>query len=169
MRKSLSVAFCSLLFLAACSPISVKTDYDHEVDFGNYQTFKWMAGPKSGKRTIAKNSLVDKRIRRAVENELQAKGYRMIDSGKADALLAYHVSVKNKVDVNSYGYRYWRRRVHVHRYKEGSLILDVVDPRMKQLVWRGGASGIAGDIRQASQEEVNEAVQKVLKKFPPGV
>lgn len=165
--KKLTGAVVGLFVVVGCSPISVKTDYDREVNFAQYRTFKWMPFPEndSGRR-IKPNSLMDKRIRRAVERELQAKGYEIIESGKADALLAYHVGVQQKVDVSTWGYRPWHRRTYVHRYKEGSLIVDVVDPRMKQLIWRGWATGIAGELN-ASEEDVNEAVQKVFKKYPP--
>jgi len=167
MKHSIILVAVSVFIFVGCSPISVKTDYDHEVNFTQYRTFKWMPFPENASgRRVQLNSLVDKRIRRAVERELQAKGYEIIETGRADALLAYHVGVQKKVDVTSWGYRPWHRRVHVHRYKEGSLILDVVDPRMKQLVWRGWATGIAGELN-GSAEKVNEAVQKVLKKFPP--
>ncbi len=168
MMKAVNILLCACLLLAgsSCSPISVRTDYDHEVDFTRYQTFKWMPNAKKGGKGVPHNSLLDKRVRRAVENELQAKGLQLVKSGKADALLAYHVGVQKRVDVSRHGYGYWRRHTHVHRYKEGSILVDVVDPQMKQLVWRGAAQGVVGH-PEGNVENINEAIAKVFEKYPP--
>ncbi len=167
MRRLNGVFLLCLLFaLTSCSPISVRTDYDREVDFTNYQTFKWIPGPKERKKgQVPRGSLLDKRIRRAVERELEAKGYTLVTEGPADAMLAYHVAVQKHIDVDRYGYGYWRRR-HVRRYKEGTIVVDIVDPRMKQLVWRGIAQGIVGH-PQGDPEKISEAIAKVFEKYPP--
>jgi len=153
--------------LSGCSPISVKTDYDHEANFQAYRTFRWMPYPKNAKRkTVARNSLLDVRIRRAVENELRAHGYEIRKRGKVDALLAYHVAVRKRVEVDPYGYGYWRRYPAVYRYKEGTIIIDIVDPERKQLVWRGAAAGVAGR-PENNAEQVTKAIAKIFEKYPP--
>jgi hypothetical protein len=120
----------------------------------------------------AKNPLMTKRIRRAVESELSAKGYQLIEDGKSDFLVAFHTGVKNKVDVTTYGYRYgrWGRYsgsvVEVDRYKEGTLIVDIIDSNEKELVWRGWATGAVQNPDKA-QETISNAVTKLLAKFPP--
>jgi len=172
--KKRALVFCIgvLFFTGGCSSITVKTDYDREVDFGKYQTFKWMPqAERGGRDTVAENSLLDKRIRRAVERELSAKGYQLIESGKTDLLLAYHVGVKQVVDVSTVHYGYWRgryrgRSTYVDRYKQGTLVVDMVDPQLRQLVWRGLATGVVGSIEE-SEEHVNESVKKILEKYPP--
>lgn len=79
----------------------------------------------------------------------------------------------DKVDVQPYGYvggpRFGPRGVHVERRTEGSLTLDIVDTRTKQLVWRGTAeSSIDRDASpQERRERLQEAVSKILEKFPP--
>jgi hypothetical protein len=170
LRVSLGISL--LMAVLSCSSITVKSDYDREVNFATYRTLKWMPNPPKGaKSTVAKNSLLDKRVRRSVERELRAKGYEIKEAGRTDALLAYHVGVKQKVDVSRVGYGHWRRwprgqRVYVTRYKEGTLILDIVDPEMKQLIWRGWATRVVGDPEE-SEEKINESVKKILEKFPP--
>lgn len=162
---SMVVLFASMGLIFGCSPISVKTDYDREVDFSRYRTFKWMPYPKKrGKNVVQKGSFEDVRIRRAVENELQAKGYEVKKTGRADALLAYHIAVKQQVSVDRYGYGYWHRHTRVHRYKEGTIVVDVVDPEMKQLIWRGAASGFGS---RPDEDKINEAMAKVFEKYPP--
>ncbi|MFQ5824758.1 MAG: DUF4136 domain-containing protein [bacterium] len=166
------LCFGLMLGLMSCSSITIKSDYDREVNFAKYKSYKWMAYPKKRRRDVVqKNSLVDKRIRRAVESDLRAKGYKIKEAGKTDAVIVYHVGVKQKVDVSTVNYGYWRgwprgRRVYAHRYKEGTIIIDIVDPELNQLVWRGWAVGVVGDPEE-SEEKINEAVNKILEKYPP--
>lgn len=163
-----SIPFFFLLFLFSCSPISVHTDYDREVDFSGYQTFQWMPYPKDSKNAVPRSSLLDKRIRRAVEQELESKGYVIRERGRADALLAYHVAVRRKVDVSHVQYGYWwrRRATYVTRYKEGTIVLDIVDPKRKELMWRGTAAGVVGSPEE-SAERIRNSVTKMLEKYPP--
>ncbi len=58
---------------------------------------------------------------------------------------------------------------YVREYEEGSLILDVVDAKAKQLVWRGTAEAELSDNPSASdtRQRIDEAVGQVLSRFPP--
>ncbi len=168
MNRFWSVTFLGLVvLLTGCSPISVRTDYDREVEFANYGSFKWMPVPKNtGKKTVKQNSFLDRRIRRAVTDELEALGYDVKTSGSTDALLAYHIVVENHIDVNPYGYRYWGPRYRYRRYKEGAIIVDIVDHETKQLIWRGVASGEVGYPR-GDPEQIKVAVAKIFENYPP--
>ena len=169
--SNLILVMALLIGLASCSPISVKTDYDREADFANYKTYRWLR-TREGKPMTAKNPLMAKRMRRAIEGELSAKGYHLVEDEKPDFLVAFYSGVRNKVDVTTYGYRYgrwgrWRgTAVAVDRYKEGTLIIDIIDSNEKELVWRGWASGTVENPNKA-QETINKAVAKLLSKFPP--
>jgi hypothetical protein len=59
--------------------------------------------------------------------------------------------------------------VSAFQYEEGSLILDFVDPQTKQLIWRGSAKAEVDDVKTPEKREalIDEAVQKILKNFPP--
>jgi hypothetical protein len=167
--------FLGLLLVAGlygCSSIAVKTDYDRDFDFARFQSFTWMPRPSGKKQpnTIAKNSLLDKRIRKAVESQLDAKGFEVRKGGRTDALLAYHVALQEHVDVTRFGYgRRWYRggRVHRHRYRDGTLIIDIVDPASKELIWRGSATRAIYSLNE-SEEKINEAMAKLFEKYPPG-
>jgi hypothetical protein len=54
-------------------------------------------------------------------------------------------------------------------YDQGTLILDIVDAKKKELVWRGSANGILdpGASPDKKASKVNEAVTKTLADFPP--
>jgi len=156
----------------ACSPIHVTRDYDSGTDFSRYHTFKWVQqdrNPPPARR--AEWALLEKRVKSAVEAGLEKKGFRKAD-GRADILVAWHLGTEDKVNVERYGYRYGPRgrwygtSVEVHHYKEGTLIIDFVDPGERMLVWRSTAVGSVRYFTKG-EPEIQSTVEKMLEEFPP--
>ena len=124
---------------------------------------------------FAHNTLLDKRIKSQVNAVLAEKGMS-VRSDSPDMLAAYHVGVKDKVQVTDWGYRYsdhywgWGGRdIDVSNYEEGTLIIDFVDAQTKELVWRGAGS-VALDSStdpQKSEELIRKVVGKILSQYPP--
>jgi hypothetical protein len=54
-------------------------------------------------------------------------------------------------------------------YEAGTLLLEFMDARSGKLVWRGVAKGSVDpkSSPERRDENVKEAVRKLLKKFPP--
>ena len=172
MKSIMIVITLSLmLIVVSCSPISVRHDYDSTVDFAKLKTFYWMPVPVQA--GISKLDV--KHVQSAVSTQLQAKGYDMMPDNP-DFMIAMHLGKQHKIDVQEWGYAYGPRaryaglgRIEVYEYEEGTLLLDFVDTRSKDLIWRGVATGEVN--RYASPEKkdkrINEAVQKILNNFPP--
>ncbi|WP_420831633.1 DUF4136 domain-containing protein [Bathymodiolus japonicus methanotrophic gill symbiont] len=60
-------------------------------------------------------------------------------------------------------------KTQVTHYKQGTLIIDIINPKTDQLIWRGAADGRlpkATD-REKSDELVQKYVAKILSNFPP--
>ena len=162
-----------------CSTAQIKSDFDREVNFSDLRSFDWLDMSISpGSDPYTRNTLLEKRIRNAAVKELKSKGYDNQTSGEPDFLVTYHVGIADKVSVTSYGYSYWPRyygrfggyygpgRVDVRQYKEGTLILDFVDPESNQLVWRGWYVGAVKD-REIGEKKIRKAVSHILEEFPP--
>jgi hypothetical protein len=152
---------------AGCSTMTIKTDFDSDVDFAKYKTYKWYR-PTPGAEAARVNSLLDKRIKLAVERELTAKGLERSQGRGADLIIRYHAGMRERVEITSdwYGWRYRRRSIDTYRYREGTIVIDFVDPQLKQLVWRGWAVGVMDDPGNAAAM-INEAVGKILQRYPP--
>lgn len=167
-RPIVAALLAAALVLAGCSTISVNTDWDRTVDFAAYRSFRWAPTKDSNDVRRGEGSLLDTRIRRAVHNELAARGFQAAGPrDPADLLLVYRVSSRNRVDVyrHSTYRRPYGRVVDVQQYREGTLILMFVDPQLDQVIWEGVATGaMGGDDRG---EKVPEVVAKILKEFPP--
>ena len=169
--KDFYVLFVPFLigFVLGCSTIyGVKYDYDKQVDFKSLRTYDWMTVPE--KADIERLNV--ERVKKAVNAELQAKGLVMT-SNNPDFLIAEHMGTKDKIQVEDWGYGYSRhgryRRSHSYQYEEGSLVLDFVDTKSKEMIWRGVAKAVVDNIDTAEKAEkiVNEAVRKILKNYPP--
>jgi Domain of unknown function (DUF4136) len=157
------------LLLQACSSTNVTTDFDRQADFGKYRTFGWMVAPQNAGEMF-NNSLIHKHMQSAVTNVLTTKGMRP-STGSPDLLVAYHMGVKDKIDVTSWGYGYGRwgalggRNVDVHQYKEGTMVIDLVDASTKELVWRGIGTGAVE--RGNPEANISKAVADILSQYPP--
>ena len=162
MKTSSLLRIALLATLAGCASAQVTTDWDRSTRFDAYRTYAWMDTPRM--QAMQRTTFLDRRLRSAVEGQLVAKGLRKSDAAEeADVLLVYHAGVQDKVDVQQWGHA--MRRWDVRQYREGTLVVDVVDARTRVLVWRGAASGEV--TAPGSGERLEQAVQKMFARFPP--
>jgi hypothetical protein len=173
--------------LCACSSYSVKYDFDPHASFAAYKTYDWYAASAKaqGKSDGVANPIMDRRVRRIVEREFAARGYKLQEAGDPDFLLTYYPVYRNRL-VQTYtgmgpGWGYgWGRPwgygpalgfAEVQAYREGSIVLEVVDNKSNQLVWQAVADGALTAIEdpQDAEEQVTDAVKKMLEKFPPPI
>ncbi len=170
MKKS--IMFLLVALFAGCSPYHVKTDYNPEVDFSAYKSFNWIKPKPNSRKSKPYQTLHEQRIKAAIAKEFTTKGYKFADTDKPDLLLAFHIATLNKLDVTHFGYRpgRWGYRgpgyTTVHKYKEGTFILDIVDPVEKVMIWRGAVSGIVLN-QNSDDNDIAEIVKKLLEKYPP--
>src|SRR4051794_33555039 len=90
--------------LAACSTVTVTTDYDHAANFGKYKTYT-LAPPPHGPRLTPTS---DAALREALRTELAARGITEATSGRGDLAIVPQVFTQDKISVQQYedwGYR----------------------------------------------------------------
>ncbi len=168
---------CAVLLAAGCSSVSVSHDFDSKVDFANLRTYGWLTTPESTSESVQKelqtNSLIEGRVKKAVNQQLAAKGLKET-AQDPDFVVAFHTGVQDKTDVQSwgYGYGYWGMRgggVSTIHYQEGTLILDFIDPKSDNLIWRGVGKKVVSErtTPEKSQKNIDQAVERILSKYPP--
>ncbi len=152
------VALVAAATLAGCATPApeVRSDYETATNFSAFKTYAWMPGLEPPPQVVGMDSAwLDARIRRAVEKELSRRGCQLAPAGSADFLVAYHVALARKLDVakieHVYGYAA-RRGTPVtaeltRAYEEGSLIIDVLGPKDRQL-------------------RIEDTVRQILERFP---
>ncbi len=162
--------------LGGCASVQINTDYDQEADFSRYATFTWIGEDKRPlhqleRKGAATNSLVQKRLRRATAEALSAKGFAEVSRRtQADLLVAFHLSVRHEVDVTDLPYRRpnrWVYKTHVNHYDVGTLVIDLIDRRQHQLVWRGTATKVMTEGNLTRREHLDRIVAQILANFPP--
>ena len=170
MKKFSIIISFLLVTITSCSPVYEHFyDYDRTVDFTSLKTYSWLPLEED-----IKNELVQQRIKHTVNSELESKGYKMV-SENPDFLILAKVETKQEVwssDGGPYGGGYYSRGSYASRSAEiraGTLLLEFVDAKSKNPIWRGNASTSLS--RSYSPEKldklVSEVVQKILKEFPP--
>jgi len=173
----LSAALLCLALLGACTGYHVTYDYDVTASYGRYRTFDYYTSKKG---TGGTTNLMDKRVRAAVEKELQAKGFAMETKADPDFLVTYYPVVHERRYRTTthlgwgWGYRPFYGRVgssvsEVHSYKEGTIVIEIVDFKSNQMIWQGAAAGALTGLNnpEDADEVVPRAVRDILAKFPP--
>lgn len=166
------------VLLAACSrEINVFSDHDPDYDLWVYKTFDWgqHVNIEEGKNPFHYNELNDKRIKAAVHEQMSARGYQLT-ADAPDLILHYHIIVEDKsvLTTEPFGYQYspyWERtHTNIYSYREGTLILDLMDSKTKNLIWRGWAvTEVSGIDPQKIDKLIKTTVAKIFKKYPKTV
>ncbi|KQB38857.1 DUF4136 domain-containing protein [Flavobacterium daejeonense] len=163
-----------LFLLSACSSIRVNSDYDSHVDFSQYKTY---AFHKKGIDRVQISELDKKRILHAIDNALMQKG--MSKSENPDLLVNIFTKEREQIDVNQFnmgwGYGwgwgwnpyFWGGNTYVSSSTQGTLFIDLIDAKKKELVWEGQGIGILTENRKEKEKQINEFVSKILAQFPP--
>ena len=165
-----------LVILTSCSSVKVVTDYDTKVDFTSYKTFAFY---KKGIDKASVSDLDKKRIMRAVEAELVAKGFSK--SVNPDILVSIFTKSREQVNVSDnnigigwgWGYNPWfygRTNININQYTEGTLFIDFIDKNTNELIWQGiGSGAMKMSNIEKKEERINEFVYKIISTYPPGL
>lgn len=167
-----------LIAVSSCSSVKVAADYDKNANFTEYKTFAFF---KTGIDKAEISDLDKRRILRAIESELMAKGFTKSET--PDMLVSIFTNSREKVNVynNSYGYGpygygwgwspyYWNSGYSsVSTSTEGTLYVDLIDANKKELVWQGMGTGYLTQSMNKKEERINEFVSKIMEKYPPGL
>lgn len=177
--KTLKISLVLLLtfVLTSCSSVKVSSDYDKEANFESYKTFAFF---KPGIDKAEINDLDKRRILRAIEAELIAKG--LTKSENPDLLVSIFTKSQQIVEIynDAWGYggwggygpgwRYgWNNQPVVSTQSEGTLFIDLIDMKNKELIWQGMGTGDIPLKMEKKEEQIKEFVTKIMAKFPPEI
>jgi hypothetical protein len=167
--KSLAL-FLTTAFVGCASSVTTSVDYDRSIDFSRYRTYGWLQPARLG------NDILERRLTTAIDRALAARG--LVRSDTPDLYVAMHGRLRKEVQYTAYdtGWGYgWRRwgpgptRVRREEIPVGTLFVDLVDAKDKELVWRGTATTPIDKTASAEEREaaVGEAVEKLFAAYPP--
>jgi len=174
MRQTLQLILAAALLSSAigCSTMTVRADHDSQLDFGSYSTFALFERQEKQNRRPQMSPLVDRRIASSMADDLKSKGLRSATARESDILVTFYTAVRERVVINRAGWYGWGRwgwhggATWVNSFPEGTLVIDIIDRRKRELVWRGVGQG-AFSSSNPSDEKVAKRVAKILRSFPP--
>ena len=172
--KSLASIFilCLMMLSISCSSISrVNVDYvyDPEVDFAALKSYDWLPVPSQSIRY----PLIMKQIKSEMNRQLKVRSLQMV-SGTPDFLIALHGGIQSILAYEDWEYlqdnyeQYAiKRRIDMTTYAEDTLMVDFIDTRTRDLIYRATATvylSLESTVEKRG-EKINKAVTKMLDGF----
>jgi hypothetical protein len=167
-----------LLLIVGCSVASaqkIQVGADPGVDVSKFKTYAWEG------KNISANPFVGQAIISAVDRELAKKGLTKVESNPELTVVAV-AATDTDLTMN---YPSWTPGLNsiatgvvvgttAWPVTKGTLVIDLVEPKTKNSVWRGqatdtlkqGPSGNAVKDAKSVQKTIDKAVEKMFKKFP---
>jgi Domain of unknown function (DUF4136) len=166
-RIVVSIVLGAALTLA-CSTMTTAVDYDHTINWSQFHTFQLADGTKSP------DTFTQKRIEDGITSALISKGWQAVTSNP-DMLVYAHVVLTSEKQWNAesmggFGYRGrmggGMATATQTNIPIGTIIVDMVNPKTKEMVWRGTAQDqVSGG--GSDKGEVQDAMKALFKNFPP--
>lgn len=187
MKKFITtvLALVAMALLSACaSKPAVQSDYDPSIDFSRYKTYGYFS--PMGIENPNYSSLLGQMFRDAIDAQMQARGY--VRSDNPDLLFNVSARLEEKTQVTTmtdpmmyggyYGYRGglyspwggygYGTTTHVSQYTEGTVNVDMVDPRLKRMVWEGVAIGRVNEKKKNPElrQNIMDGVAEMFNGYP---
>ena len=158
----------------------VKTDHDKDADFSRIHTYSWGQVKTS-------NPMYQTRIKEAVDKDLQAKGWQMVESG-GDATVFATGEVHNQTELQTtydnfgpgwgggWGWRRWgwgagggfgEAETTTTQQPVAHLVLDIFQSGDKTLLFRGIITRDVSGKSDKNIKSLDKDIDKALKDFPP--
>ncbi|RYY20700.1 MAG: DUF4136 domain-containing protein [Cytophagaceae bacterium] len=194
MKTLLLAASLALLgSLSACAP-KVNVEQRADVNFSRYRTFDFAdteVKTNGNRNPLLRSSIAQDRIKQAIASELSKRGLRQVDRNP-DFIVTTHTYVEQaeRTVYDTYGgpgyaypyavgyrggylpinYGSWYTPSYYSaprtvQYNEGTLIIDFIDRRTNNLVWRGSLADPVDDPARLGSEFSKNA-KEILDKFP---
>jgi len=178
----------SALLLAGCATAPyVATDYDSAYNFSALKTFAIKDVKPETKENVLISPFTFSHIHALLNTELAKRYQAAAANTTPDFYVTYHIILEEKLDPTAYddmyGYGFWGRgyrypsSIFYHPgfngamrvYDQGSLIVDMVDAKTQQPIWRGvSEKRLSQNLAPQKQREIlTTAVLEVLSQFPP--
>jgi hypothetical protein len=161
---------------------NVRTDYDHTVNFSQYNTYSW------GKVQTS-NPFFVTRIQQAVDKQLQAKGWTLMPTGGAVTVFATD-NINNQQQVQTmydnlgggwgggWGWGGWgwgngwgngpiTATTSTTNQQVSNLVIDLFDGTSKKMLWRGLATEDLSSNANKNTSMVDGDINNMFKSFPP--
>lgn len=172
-RVSLRLLGIVVLFAAANScgiHAEVATRHDPGLDLSAYGTYAWMS--RSHTDAVQPSAALEQVVKTSVDDELNARGFRLAHTGMPDLLVGFRVRFRNRTTDTFLDYYEYRRAggeesavdSYAGGYEEGTLLLEIVDAHTRHPLWQASAVTVVG--YEPSAERVRDVVHGMFERLP---
>ena len=170
-----------VVMIAGCSSTPpVITNAAPGFNLADYQTFSFLEPLSTDNGNV--RTILSKELMAPTRQELEWIGLRYVESG-GDLLVNFVVSTRETIQTRNTpstsvsarhsrygtwgGYNMGVSTTQVIQRTEGTLGIDIIDARRRQLVWEGAVSGrVTDSVRQNRAAALEGGVREILKRFP---
>ena len=185
------IGFVFTLFLIGCGP-KVDTNKKTEKDLSNYSSYSFLPNQDTIKNNAYDNVHVNEVVIDEINQNMKENGYKL-DRNQPDILVYYHLMFDEEMAVNASpvytNYSYYRPGYYVGPYyrnyaynnyftiqrlsgtgieqipyKEGTIVIDLIDRRNNEIIWRGRANDVVN--RDNLEQELRSYVDAIFEEYP---
>ncbi len=186
MRATPVRTLAVVLMLAACSSVpQVQTAIRPDGGVSRLYTFsilpalRHVGGGDESNDPMRVNSGSNRALRDALLQGFARRGYAVADSSP-DFVVAYYATARDRLDIMrwDYGYAWWPHwwrgwglrgpvgPTEATEYAPGTVVVDVIDPRTRELFWRGKGLARVSDDERAYELDLQKTVRAIVARFP---
>jgi len=176
MRKLLiTVMILLVVGTVAATKMKAYVGYDKNVDLGAIKTFDYRDALSPS--AVDKAPPVHEMIKLLIIEKLQNGGMEWVEENP-DVLVTYQTNqdpaMKTNVTLYSYSYSMgwwwsplWGSGLDIASWSQGTLTVDIWDPKTDQIVWRGATVGVIPENPSAAkaQKTIEKALSLMSKEF----
>jgi hypothetical protein len=185
LTRSFATCAVVLTMLAACATgptADIRAHSAPDAEFSKYSTFGFPE--QTGTDRGGYSTLITSHFKAAVRDQMEQRGYHYVEENP-ELLVNFYAKVHERTDVRSqptfsagygyYGYRYglynawplYDEDVRTVTYPVGTVNVDVVDARRKQMIWEGIAQGrVRDEDMNNPREAISRVVTQLFARYP---
>jgi Domain of unknown function (DUF4136) len=176
MKATALILGAALIAGSGSAFASTHSDFTKSFPLQALKTFEFKQQRRISFDPLADNQIWANNVRDAIRTDLTNHGFVEATNGQPDFYVAFYVGLKDRYDVNALGYgmpvfrpRFgwwgWPRGYDAWAvpYTESTMIVDVIDARTNQLVWRGYDTDTLNTGRP--EKTLDSAVDHVVSKL----
>ncbi len=185
------ISFILTLFIVGCGP-KVSTDKKTSRDLSNYSSYSFLPNQDTILNSNYDNDYINEIVIDEINQNMREQNLRL-ERSQPDLLVYYHLMFDEEMAVNASpvytNYSYYRPGYYVGPYyrnylynnyftipriagtgieqvpyKEGTIVVDLIDRRTNEIVWRGRANDVvqAGNLDQ----EIRDYINAIFEQYP---
>jgi uncharacterized protein DUF4136 len=143
--------------------------------FSRNQHFAWSDNHADISGQLKKSQFsVAELIDKAISQSLKAKGYSVVKPSDKSVLIQYHVSLESEMDDTVLAMTFGlspglqANSDIARKHEKGTLIVDLIDPVLKKVIWRGAIGVFTGveNTQSGRQQRVNTLLAELFNSIP---